>query len=64
MTCTAESSTVPEQLGTINSLANKDGQTATAIYLLTGYSEHTGQSGQSCLQLTIEDATGHATAFV
>jgi len=64
MTRAGESPNLSEELGTIDSLAKRDGQTATGVYLLTGHSEHMGQSGQARLQLTLEDATGRATAFV
>lgn len=38
--------------------------TGHSTYLLTEYSEREGSSGQSRLQLTLEDATGRVTAFV
>jgi len=54
----------PHTLGTIDSLIGKSGQTGTGTYLLTGYTEHVGHSGQPRLQLTLEDARGRVTGFV
>lgn len=53
-----------EALGSIASLSDKAGLTGTGTYLLTGVGDHVGQSGQSCLQLTLEDATGRIIGFV
>lgn len=64
MTVASDSSVALEQLGSVDTLAEKLGRAGTGIYLLTGHSEHTGKSGQARLQLTLEDATGRATAFV
>lgn len=55
--------TVTDDLGPIASLAGKQHQTGFGTYLLTGYSERQGDSGQRRLQLTLEDATGRLTAF-
>lgn len=54
----------PPFLGTIDSLAGQPEQSGHGIYLLTGYSEREGDSGQARLQLTLEDSTGRIVAFV
>lgn len=56
-------STNPVDLGTISSWTSHAGETGTGIYLLTGYGEQIGASGQSCLRVTLEDADGRATGF-
>ena len=56
--------TSTETLGAIDTLPGKAGLTGTGTYLLTGVGDHVGQSGQSCLQLTLEDATGRIIGFV
>ena len=53
-----------EALGSIASLSGQAGVTGTGLYLLTGVGDHVGHSGQSCLQLTLEDATGRTLGFV
>lgn len=53
-----------EALGSIASLSGQAGVTGTGLYLLTGVGDHVGHSGQSCLQLTLEDATGRIIGFV
>jgi len=53
-----------EALGSIASLSGQAGVTGTGLYLLTGVSDHVGESGQSCLRLTLEDATGRTLGFV
>jgi len=50
-------------LGSISSWSAHAGETGTGTYLLTGYGEHTGTSGQTYLKLTMEDAEGRATGF-
>ena len=55
---------LPETLGAIDTLSDQAGLTGTGTYLLTGVGDHVGQSGQSCLQLTLEDATGRIIGFV
>lgn len=50
-------------LGPISSWASHTGETGIGVYLLTGYGEQVGVSGQACLQLTLEDADGRATGF-
>lgn len=55
---------MPADLGPISSWSAQDGGTGRGLFLLTGYGEHTGPSGQSCLKLTLEDAEGRATGFV
>ena len=50
-------------LGSISSWAAHAGETGTGTYLLTGYGEHTGTSGQTYLKLIMEDANGRATGF-
>jgi hypothetical protein len=54
----------PSCLGPVRSLAEKVKQMGHGIYLLTEYSEREGGSGQSRLQLTLDDATGRVTGFV
>lgn len=51
-------------LGPVSGLAAQVNQTGHGTYLLTEYSEKQGSSGQSRLQLTLEDATGRVTAIV
>ena len=53
-----------EALGSISSLSGQAGMTGTGLYLLTGVGDHVGHSGQSFLQLTLEDATGRTLGFV
>lgn len=50
-------------LGPISSWASHTGEPGIGVYLLTGYGEQVGVSGQACLKLTLEDADGHATGF-
>lgn len=50
-------------LGSIASWAAHAGEAGTGTYLLTGYGEHTGTSGQTYLKLILEDADGRATGF-
>ena len=51
-------------LGTTAELLAQDGHTGVGTYLLTGTHDLVSQSGQSCLQLTLEDASGRVTGFV
>jgi 3'-5' exoribonuclease len=51
-------------LGSTAALADQIGLTGTGTYMLTGAGDHVRQSGQSCLQLTLEDAQGRVTGFV
>lgn len=51
-------------LGPISAWPAQPGLTGSALFLLTGYGEHSGPSGQACLKLTLEDAEGRATGFV
>lgn len=53
---------IPE-LGPIPSWSQHAGQTGAGIYLLTGYREQIGESGQAFLKVTLEDAHGRATGF-
>jgi len=50
-------------LGSISSWSAHAGETGTGTYLLTGYGEHTGTSGQTYLKLILEDVDGRATGF-
>lgn len=50
-------------LGSIASWTAHAGETGSGTYLLTGYGEHTGTSGQTYLKLILEDASGRATGF-
>lgn len=50
-------------LGPISSWASHTGEPGIGVYLLTGYAEQVGVSGQACLKLTLEDADGRATGF-
>lgn len=50
-------------LDPISSWASHTGETGTGIYLLTGYGEQVGVSGQAFLKLTLEDADGRAPGF-
>lgn len=54
---------VTQTLGPISTLAVQADQTGRGIYLLTECAEKEGDSGQSRLQLMLEDATGRITAF-
>lgn len=54
---------VSQALGPIDTLAAHAEQTGRGIYLLTECAEKEGDSGQSRLQLMLEDATGRITAF-
>lgn len=50
-------------LGPIQKWPDQPGKTGEGTYLLTGYGEQVGVSGQPCLKLTLEDADGRATGF-
>lgn len=50
-------------LGAVKDLANQVDHSGHGTYLLTACSEREGDSGQARLQMMLEDATGHATAF-
>ncbi|MDH4459464.1 MAG: hypothetical protein QE272_12255 [Nevskia sp.] len=52
-----------QALGPIDTLAAHAEQTGRGIYLLTECAEKEGDSGQSRLQLMLEDVTGRITAF-
>lgn len=52
-----------DQLGPVATLVKQEKQTGFGTYLLTGYSEREGGSGQRRMQLTLEDATGRITGF-
>jgi len=54
---------VSQTLGSIDTLAVQADQTGRGVYLLTECAEREGDSGQSRLQLMLEDATGRITAF-
>ncbi len=54
---------VSQALGPIDTLAAHAEQTGRGIYLLTECAEKEGDSGQSRLQLMLEDVTGRITAF-
>ena len=56
--------TIEHALGATTTLIDRVGMTGTGTYLLTGACDHIGQSGQPCLQLTLEDAQGSVTGFV
>lgn len=55
---------VGQTLGPIGTLPSQVDQTGHGVYLLTEYSERGGDSGQSRLELTLEDSTGRITGFV
>lgn len=54
---------ISDRLGPVATLVKQEKQTGFGTYLLTGYSEREGGSGQRRMQLTLEDATGRTTGF-
>lgn len=50
-------------LGPVGGLVEQVGQVGHGTYLLTACAEREGESGQACLQMTLEDSTGSAIGF-
>jgi hypothetical protein len=55
---------MPFDLGPISMWPTQPGRTGKGLFLLTGFGEHVGSSGQACLRMTLEDAEGRATGFI